>query len=158
MATYKLVNADQLDSDLALVADSIRIKGGTSEILSFPDGMKTAIDAISKGATVNVITSSYKTDSIGSATVNCGFKPDAVLLTASNDEDTSYGGVGFTGFNQISGGVLLVGPTTNYAYAYHKLTQSSNGFSVSATRYSLSFKSSNDSSRTIDYVAIKYTE
>lgn len=45
----KAVNATQLDADLTTVADAIRIKGGTSAPLSFPDGMAEAISNISTG-------------------------------------------------------------------------------------------------------------
>lgn len=47
MATYKFVNADQLDADLTTVANAIREKGGTTAKLSFPQGMKAAVDALS---------------------------------------------------------------------------------------------------------------
>lgn len=53
MANYKLVNADQLDSDLTAVGNAIRSKGGTSAGLSFPAGMVSAIGAISTGVELN---------------------------------------------------------------------------------------------------------
>ena len=43
MANYKVVDADKLDSDLALVADAIRAKAGTEDSLAFPDGMENAL-------------------------------------------------------------------------------------------------------------------
>ena len=49
MATYKVVDADQLNADMTIVADSIRTKGGTTEALAWPDGYKTAIEAIQTG-------------------------------------------------------------------------------------------------------------
>lgn len=53
MATYKLVNVDQLDSDLTAVGNAIRSKGGTSARLSFPAGMVSSIGAISTGVELN---------------------------------------------------------------------------------------------------------
>ncbi|MEF2837516.1 MAG: hypothetical protein U0N82_07300 [Oscillospiraceae bacterium] len=53
MANYELVNADQLDADLTSVGNAIRSKGGTSEKLSFPSGMVSAIGAISTGVELN---------------------------------------------------------------------------------------------------------
>lgn len=47
----KVVNATQLDADLAAVADAIRAKGGTTAPMSFPDGMTEAISNISAGIT-----------------------------------------------------------------------------------------------------------
>ena len=49
MATYKVVDADQLNADMTRVADSIRTKGGTTDALVWPDGYKTAIEAIQTG-------------------------------------------------------------------------------------------------------------
>lgn len=49
MATYKVVDADQLNADMTSVADSIRTKGGTTEALAWPNGYKTAIEAIQTG-------------------------------------------------------------------------------------------------------------
>lgn len=43
MPNYKIVDAEQLNTDLKGIADSIRAKGGTSGQFSFPDGFKTAI-------------------------------------------------------------------------------------------------------------------
>lgn len=49
MANYKVIDADQLDSDLTSVADSIRTKGGTTAELAFPEEFKAAIEAIETG-------------------------------------------------------------------------------------------------------------
>lgn len=49
MATYKVVDADKLDSDLKAVADRIRAKSGASDKLDFPDGFKNAVDSIATG-------------------------------------------------------------------------------------------------------------
>jgi len=46
MSTYKLVDSDQLDTDLTAVAESIRAKTGGSETLVFPDGFVTAINQL----------------------------------------------------------------------------------------------------------------
>lgn len=49
MSNYVVVDKEQLEADLTTVADAIRAKGGTSETLSFPFGMKDAVEAISSG-------------------------------------------------------------------------------------------------------------
>ena len=49
MATYKVVDADQLDQDMASVADTIRAKGGTTAPLAWPDGYQAAVNAIETG-------------------------------------------------------------------------------------------------------------
>lgn len=49
MADYKVIDATQLDADLTIVADAIREKGGTTEQLEFPLGMKSAVESIPTG-------------------------------------------------------------------------------------------------------------
>lgn len=160
MAIYKMVNADQLDSDLALVADSIRSKGGTSEQLAFPDGFKSAVDAISTGATIQRKSDSFTTSSSGTATVNCGFKPDAVFIYGSRSDDASnvyYAGVPFLEYSKTSMKTYLCGSSNSYPYTRFTFTQTNSGFSVSAVKYSASYSESNESNRTINYVAVKYS-
>lgn len=53
MAEYVVIDKEQLESDLTVVADSIRAKGGTSEPLEFPHGMKDAIEGIESGGSGN---------------------------------------------------------------------------------------------------------
>lgn len=53
MAEYVVIDKEQLESDLTTVADAIREKGGTSEPLAFPLGMKSAVDAIQSGGEDN---------------------------------------------------------------------------------------------------------
>lgn len=56
MADYKAVDVDQLESDLTIVADAIREKGGTSEQLEFPNGMADAVRGIQSGGNEDVDT------------------------------------------------------------------------------------------------------
>ena len=49
MALDKLVDSAQLDADLTTVANAIRTRGGTSDALSFPSGMASAVLAIPSG-------------------------------------------------------------------------------------------------------------
>lgn len=55
MADYKVINATQLDADMASVADTIRTKGGTTEELAWPEGFKSAIEGIKGAAPVAVM-------------------------------------------------------------------------------------------------------
>lgn len=49
MATYKVVDADQLDADMTGLADTIRTKGRTSADLAWPEGYKAAVNDIETG-------------------------------------------------------------------------------------------------------------
>ena len=47
MPNYKVVNADQLDTDLTSVSNAIRAKAGTTDAMAFPNGMVAAVNGIS---------------------------------------------------------------------------------------------------------------
>lgn len=49
MAYDKVVDSSLLDTNLTIVANAIRSKGGTTENLSFPDGFVSAVQAIQTG-------------------------------------------------------------------------------------------------------------
>lgn len=59
MAEYVAVDKEQLEADLGIVADAIRKKGGTSELLPFPNGMKEAVEAIQSGGGAGEFGESY---------------------------------------------------------------------------------------------------
>ena len=46
MAEYKKVDAVQLDAGLTVIAETIRSKTGSAELLSFPDGMASEVDSV----------------------------------------------------------------------------------------------------------------
>lgn len=160
MANYKYVDADQLDEDLASVADRIRSKGGTTSPLAFPDGFNNAIDAISTGVTVQVKTGTVTGVSGTAKTVNLGFKPDAVFFTGTEPYSNSkvHAGVAFTEANVTSVGTFFASPSTSYIYSSLTVAQTSTGFTVKGVRINTSFQTSNESNRSLSYIAIKYTE
>lgn len=50
MADCRVIDVEQLENDLTVVADAIREKGGTSEPLAFPNGMVDAVKAIANSS------------------------------------------------------------------------------------------------------------
>lgn len=56
MATYKAVNADQLDADMTSVANAIRTMGGSTETFAWPTGFISAIQEIETGKDVSAVT------------------------------------------------------------------------------------------------------
>lgn len=46
MAVYKVVDTEQLESEMTEIANTIRTKGGTTEKLAWPEGYKAAVAAI----------------------------------------------------------------------------------------------------------------
>lgn len=49
MADYRVIDVEQLEAGLTVVADAIREKGGTSDPLEFPNGMADAVRTIQTG-------------------------------------------------------------------------------------------------------------
>jgi len=165
MANYVLVDADQLDADLASVADRIRAKGGTSGKLEFPEGYKTAVDAIKTGVTVQRKSGSFTTDTNGNATVNCGFKPDLVVITGMTGDHSGANAEYQLAFafneavtNYQKGAAAFI-DDGDYVMLAAGISQTQNGFTMSKmTALTLSFGSATSAQRTFNYVAIKYTE
>lgn len=73
MALDKVVDSAALDAGMALVADTIRAKAGTTDPLAWPDGFKAAVESITGG-------SPSVTDEIVT-----------VAFSASNSDDAYHG-------------------------------------------------------------------
>lgn len=167
MAYDKVVDSAALDADLTSVADAIRSKGGTSEQLSFPAGMASAINAISSGVDVKTKTGTFKLNSSGSASVSCGFKPDFVAISCGTSGMGGSGGSGYTyhaavGFTFAgkSSKMASIGEGTSNGYdlLYFLFTQSSSGFSVMGKYFDYDYSGGAIStSKSWSYIAVKYT-
>lgn len=155
MAKYMLVDADQLDADLEIVADSIRDKGGTSDKLTFPEGFKNAVDAISKGIAVQTKSGSFSTGSNGHATVSCGFKPDMLYVTKGESYQWYKVSACFAfhaaGSDRINTG-MWTGETVIDGYA----TRNESGASLNMKTYDESWNEIGYAGM-FSYVAVKYT-
>lgn len=81
MAIDKAVDSANLNAGLTTIANAIRAKGGTSAQLSFPTGMKNAVDAL---PATKYATGTSRTNAQGSCNINCGFDPDIVLIEGSS--------------------------------------------------------------------------
>ena len=161
MANYKFVDVDQLEDDLTIVANSIRSKSGKSGVMAFPGGFKSAVEGISTGITVQRKSGTFTTNTSGTATVSCGFKPDMVAIDGGIYSNTSYfNGATFTeaNANKIS---ITIPPSTDDSASYRvtscEITQSSSGFSVYVSNVNAEWERSNCRNRQLSYVAIKYT-
>lgn len=64
MAVDKLVDSQQLNSDLTSIANAIRTRGGTSESLAFPSGFVTAIGNIPSGSNPSLQRAILRTDAV----------------------------------------------------------------------------------------------
>ena len=111
------------DTDMISLADTIRAKGGTSDPLTFPNGMKSAVNAIPSGGTkypafVGVDTSTYNS----TLTVITSYSTQT-----SNSFYTDEDGNAFDGTNgafeykidsgnwvRLSAGTLTISPGSGY--------------------------------------------
>lgn len=161
MAKYTLVDKAQLESDLGSVADSIRAKAGLSSTkkLDFPNEFKSVVDGISSGVNVQTKSGSFTTNTSGTGSASCGFKPDAVFLFAKSSSFSGYmhTAAAFTEKGVTSQSVYIWAPSSNYAFSNYTINQNSSGFSVTGKKYDTTFNPTNDSSRSLEYLAIKYT-
>lgn len=198
MATYKVVDADQLDADMTGLADTIRTKGGTSADLAWPEGYKAAVQAIETGKDVSSVTATAAdvisgkvfVDSAGNVVtgtlepvirhesefvvsydsqkriyVDCGFTPDAVMLSGLIYEGDQTGTRYQYDFavlfpESVAGAIrVLDGYGSNTEYYSADVYQTANGFMLQYFGY---YDSDNNfvepAGQTYRYVAIKYTE
>ncbi len=153
---------DRIRGHVADVYEAVKAKGGTLPNTQTSANMFQAVQSIptNTGVTVQEKSGTFTTSSSGTATVNCGFKPDAVFIyaTSSYQNGKSYSAAAFDAYGVTSCATMVCGASSSYAFCNYTITQSSTGFSVTGKRYNTSFSASNDSNRSITYVAIKYTE
>lgn len=154
MASYKIVNADQLDADLVAVADSIRAKGKTTGSLSFPAGFQKAVSDISTGVNVQAKTGTVKSGQ----TINCGFKPDLVALR--NTEESADGwyhpAFAFTAMNMET---MLAQAEIKDGFYFFSATQTTTGFKCNYVNfYDFDWNwSGSNYTGSFNYTAVKYT-
>lgn len=117
MALDKVVDSAVLDAGMNAVADAIRAKAGTTEPLSWPDGFKAAIEAISGGGGTGLAYDMgefvLEADTIGGVnnyiSHNLGEKPGFILVWTddyvgiTNPDESYQTALGFVWFNQIMG-------------------------------------------------------
>lgn len=111
MADYLVI-----DNELASVADAIRAKGGTSELMEWPNGYKEAIEAINSKSTLRVDTGTFtlaEDTQAPAVTHNLGVIPDLVIVEAADHDNTTYSIFGFVAVrsallsSKVFGGVVF---------------------------------------------------
>lgn len=112
------------------------------------------------GITVQVKTGTVTGVSGSAKTVSLGFKPDAVFFTGTVPSYNSkiHAGVAFMEANVTSMDTYFAPPSTSYIFSTLTVAQTSTGFTVKGVRINTSFQASNESNRSLNYIAIKYTE
>ena len=151
-------------SEMQSAYTAISEMGGTLPDTQTMGGLDDAVRSIPSGIDVKTSSGTLTTNSSGTATVNCGFKPDLVVITGLT---YTYGSevyeyqLSFC-FPLKTGGNNAICTAGGYTNTYSngidaEFTQTSNGFSVLLTKYSGSGAGSNITNTTFNYTAIKYT-
>lgn len=150
-----------VSSKMTAIANAIRGKTGGSALLTL-DGMATAIAGISTGGGGERFAGSFTTNASYKATVSCGFKPDVVMIfTPSfsyNSSTTCEANLKYffaekkMSYSEISNARYDDGIYEGIA------VRTETGFEISMMGYSFSWskKPSIVSSKTFQYVAVKY--
>ena len=139
--------ADDLALGKQLIDGSGNIVTGTHECA--PSGVTVQV----KSGTVTGVSGTAKT-------VSVGFKPDAVFFTGTNPQASNakiHAGVAFTAASVTSMDTLFAPPSTSYIFSALTVAQTSSGFTVKGVRVNTSFTQSNESNRSLNWIAIKYT-
>lgn len=149
-------------SDLAQVANAIRIKGETTNQLVFPSGFVDAIQKIQVGVTVQQNAGTFTTAANGTATINCGFRPDIVIIDKgeTNNGETFSSAFAFEAVgreNKINAGLYVYDVASFYMYDIYAQSME-NGFNVEISEMDYDFDFHNAGYVTFNYVAIKYTK
>jgi hypothetical protein len=149
-------------SDLAQVANAIRIKGETTNQLVFPSGFVDTIQKIQVGVTVQQNAGTFTTAANGTATINCGFRPDVVIVDKgeTNNGETFSSAFAFEAVgreNKINAGLYTYDVASFYLYDIYAQSME-NGFNVEISEMDYDFDFHNAGYVTFNYVAIKYTK
>lgn len=135
--------------------------GGTVPVTQLPSTLPDAIRTIPTGVTVQRKSGTFTTSTSGTATVNCGFKPDLVVVkvgTSSFDRTQNDPAFAFVESSQTKLSITSVSKSSSYIMTTNACTQNTSGFSITMNNISSSFSTAPVSRTTFSYIAVKYTE
>lgn len=141
------------DAKLTAIADAIRAKAEKSDTMTIGE-MPTEIAGISTGVTIQRKEGKFTTNSSGKATVNCGFKPDTVVILSTEGASDVSAAADFyaTGNTKTE-----VGITDKTCLSYVIVTQSSTGFNAFCHYDDYTGEYLVDEGSNYNYIAVKYT-
>lgn len=143
------------DETMETIADAIRSKKGKSGLIP-TTSMAAEILSIESAPAVQTKTGSFTTDSSGFTSVNCGFKPDYVIIQCGYyDNSPSVIGVMFTESKNTKLVFFMPSPDSEYACYYGHISQLYNGFSVDMGKISTHGYTAICPNMTLSYTAVK---
>ena len=154
---------DKVITEMQNAYTAISEKGGTVPTTQTMGGLDDAVRSIPSGVEVKTASGTLTTNSSGTATVNCGFRPDLVVIngfTYTYGSDRYEYQLSFC-FPAKVNGSNYVNAAEAYSTTYSngisaEFTQATNGFSVLLERYTGSTYASITNTN-FNYTAIKYT-
>lgn len=157
-------NLATIQSDVAAAFTAVGGKGGTVPSSKVSGNLASAINSIvintgPQGVQIQKATGTIRTNNSGNATATVNFQPDIVAFSGGTDPSgtTIYPGAMFNEANRTPLSLIIAAPNSNYFLTLLTVTRNSAGFSVSAQKMDYSHAVSADTSRSLSYVAIKYT-
>lgn len=116
-------------TDLTSVADAIRAKGGTSDLLVYPDGFVTAIQAIPQ--TTTLLASNIAIE-------------DGILTFSVNRQDYTDGICNFIVIEKVDAPVykLVLWKNSSSGNTYNSIFSSSSGYSLSTNSVTITLTTS----------------
>lgn len=147
-------------TNIANAFTAIGNKGGTVPSAKVSGNLVAAIDSIKAtgGASVQRKNGSFTTDANGAAAVNCGFKPDLIVVYLMTYDDIEEGfSIPFGEQSYPSKPYCALGYHANGVYMVIA-NRGNAGFSVSMTDLGWNFGTTKVDKKTFNYIAVKYTE
>ena len=151
---------NRLTQNISNAFTAVGNKGGTVPSAKVSSNLADAINSIPAGVQVQVKSGTVTGVSGNAKTVSVGFKPDAVFFTGTNpnlNNSKVHAGVAFTAASVTSMDTPFAPPSTSYIFSVLTVAQTSSGFTVKGIRINTSFTQSNESNRSLNWIAIKYT-
>lgn len=144
-----------VNSKMTALADAIRSKSGRTGKMGI-DAMIDAVNSISASGAIQRKSGSFTTDSNGAANVDCGFKPDVVVIYAPEKNEDGYEYNTACCIELFGGGIEVM--ELYKKLLYFGIWETENGFTFfEAQTYDFSWNWAQYSGKTMRYEAIKYT-
>lgn len=152
-------NLETEKANIESAFSAVGSKGGTIPESKTSGNLASAIETIFTGVSVQMKSGTVTGVNGYSKTVDCGFKPDVVLFIGRHPYDNSafHAGVDFHNSEQTNINTMFAPPNLSFIFTAIYVTQTSSGFQIRAIKLDNSMNESDESNRSIDYIAIKYT-
>ena len=162
MASTIETKINRISNNIAATYAAVEEMGGIVPEAANSDNLPNAVRSIpASGVTVQNKSGSFTTNSSGKATVNCGFKPDYVIIRSQRTDtpENVYSATAHFAYNPDGIGTfgLIFYELSDDVFLYGiDVTQTNTGFSVVAEIAGLNLAYRTAANVTFNYYAVKY--